>query len=165
MRINSILNSTTHYYCEWVTGKQYQTPYVQNSCISCLVFFDNHISSPSTVSRLPAHTRPGLGQHVRLHSSVHSDGRAPGPEWRTRRGRVLQGPSPALCCCRDPGHHVSWDHQLHWGSGGGCLQHLWGENTTRNIIDLSQKQRRAVLLTGHSWVVWPPDPRRNNVTL
>lgn len=149
MYIISILNSTTHYYCERVSGKQYQTRYVQNSCISCLVFFlspHNQISSPSTVSRLPAHARPGLGQHVWLHSSVHSDGRAPGPEWRTRRGRVLQGPSPTLCCSGDSGHHVSWDHQLYWGSGGRCLQHLRGETDSED----SKKYNRLITIAKKS---------------
>ena len=92
-------------------------------------------SSPMDISlpRLPAHAWPSLGQHVRLHSSVHSDGRAPGPERGSRRRRVLQSPSPALHCRGDPGHHITWDHKLHWGADRRYLQHFRGEKNQQQM--------------------------------
>lgn len=78
-------------------------------------------------SRVSAHSGSGVGQHVRLHPSVHPDGRAPGPERRPRRRRLLQSPSPDLHCRGDSGHHLTRNHQFHRGAAGARLQHFRGE--------------------------------------
>lgn len=77
--------------------------------------------------RLSSHTRTRLGQHVRLHSHLHPDGRVPGVERRTRGGSVIQGSSAHQPGCGDTWPLITWNYQLHRGAGGGSTQHIRGE--------------------------------------
>lgn len=88
--------------------------------------FQRCTSSHSSFLRLPPHPGPSLGEHVRLHSNLHPDGRVPGVKRRARWRRVFQGPLAHQPGCRDPRPLLAWHYQLHGGAGGGSAQHLRG---------------------------------------